>query len=339
MTRMAFKDFDEFADAINGLAGRFIPTARSQMDWWVQRVPIGRVPIQQVQIGGASTFAGDGTPGTLTLGIPVTTPQRIRIDGSALESNSLILIKETQLFTFAARQPTLWAGITVPIDHPLLSPELLRSLSLGASGRGAATRIQSELQAMNAAKLLVSRICMENDSSVDFTGAAAAMAAEEETVVIATRVLESRSEAPELHFGRRRIPRDRIIARALAMVEAFEGRPLFIQDLCRATHVSERTLRNIFREYFGVGPMRLVKVWRLHQINRALAAADSIAKNVSSIAAHFGIWDLDAFARNYVALYGETPATTLRRPPRASDRGQTLNATWIRYASRRFCNP
>jgi AraC family ethanolamine operon transcriptional activator len=339
MTRIVFKDFDEFADAINGLAGRFIPTARSQTDWWVQRVPIGRLPIQQVQIGGASTFAGDGTPGTLTLGIPITTPERIRIDGQLLEANSLILIKETQLFTFAARQPTLWAGITVPIDHPLLSPELLRSLSMKASANTAATHIKSALQAVTAAKLLVSRICAENDNDVDFAGAVAAMAVEEETIMVATHVLECRHETRELPFGRRRIPRDRIIARVLSTMEAFEGQPLLIQDLCRATQVSERTLRNIFWEYFGVGPMRLVKVWQLHEVHRQLVAADPGVHSVSSIAAHFGVWDLDTFARNYVALYGETPATTLRRPARARDRGQTLNATWIRYASRRFCNP
>lgn len=336
MTRISFQDFEEFADAINGLAGRFVPTARSEMDWWVQRVPIGRVPVQQVQIGGASTFAGDGTAGTLTLGIPIFAPQRIRIDGEPLDNNSLILLKETQPFTFAARQATLWAGITVPLGHPLLSPELLRSLSIRTSGHRAATRVQSELQAVSAAKLLVSRICEESARSIELAGTAATMAAEEEIIMIATRVLECSSQAEPLHVGRRRIPRCHIIAKALATIEAYEGQPLLVQDLCRATQVSERTLRNIFREYFGVGPMRLLKVRQLHEIRMALTATDPATQNVSSIAVHLGIWDLDAFTRHYVALYGETPSATLRRPVRARDRRRKLKATWIRYASRKF---
>lgn len=334
MARLVFKDFDEFADAINGLAGRFVPTARAQTDWWVQRVPVGAAPIQQVNIGGASTFVGEGTPDTLTFGIPVTTPQRIRIDGRALDSNSLILIRQSQPFTFAARQPTLWAGITIPIEHPLLSPELLRSFEMRSSAAGA-THIHSAPQALAAAKMLVSRMCAENDQTVDFTGAAAAMAAEEDTIILATNVLANRYEAEELRFGRRRIPRDRIIARVLSIIEAFEGRPLLIQDFLRATNVSERTLRNVFLEYFGVGPMRLVKVIQLQEIHRALLAADPRTSKVSAIATHFGVWDLDAFARNYVALYGEKPAATLRRPASAQG-ARKLSVKWVRYASRRF---
>jgi AraC family ethanolamine operon transcriptional activator len=335
MTRIVFHDFDEFADAINGLSGRFIPIARSQTDWWVKRVSAGRVPIQQVQIGGASTFAGDGTAGTLTLGIPITAPRRIRIDGQPLEDNSLILIKETQLFTFAARQPTLWAGITVPIAHPLLSPEFLESLGARTSTARASTHIQSAFRAVNAARLLVSRICADTNN-VGISDSAVAMAAEEETIMIACHVLESSSVAQGRHFGRRPIGRDRVIARVLAMIEESAGEPLLIQDFCRVAEVSERTLRNIFLEYFGAGPMRLVKVRQLHEIHMALAAAEPGTQTVSSIAARLGVWDVDAFTRTYVALYGETPAATLRRPARSRRLGAEFNANWIRYASRKF---
>lgn len=335
MTRILFQDFEEFADAINGLAGRFMPTARSETDWSVQRVPVGQVPIQIVQIGGASTFAGNGTPGTLTLGIPVSMPERIRIDGESLDGNSLILLKEDQLFTFAARQATLWAGITLPFEHPLLSPELL-SLSTRFSRHAATTRVHSEPQAVTAAKLLVTQFCDDDGRSIELAGANAAMVAEEEIIMAAIRVLECNSQAEQLHAGRHRIPRDHIIKRVLATIGAFEGRRLLIQDLCRATQVSERTLRNIFREYFGVGPMRLLKVRQLHEMRMALTVADPEVHNVSSIALRFGIWDFDAFARNYGALYGETPSATLRRPAHARNYRRKLNTTWIRYASQKF---
>lgn len=335
MTRILFQDFEEFADAINGLAGRFIPTARSETDWSIQRVPVGQVPIQLVQIGGASTFAGNGTPGTLTLGIPVSRPERIRIDGESLDSNSLILLKEAQLFTFAARQATLWAGITLPFEHPLLSPELL-SVSTKVAGHATTTRVQSELQAVSIAKHLVTRFCEEDGRSIELAGTHGNMVAEEEIVMAAIRVLECNSQAEQLHTGRHRIPRDHIIKRVLATIEAYEGQRLLIQDLCRATQVSERTLRNIFWEFFGVGPMRLLKVRQLHEMRMALTAADPETHNVSGIALRFGIWDFDAFSRNYMALYGETPSATLRRPARTRDCRRKLNTTWIRYASQKF---
>ncbi|MGC3981008.1 MAG: helix-turn-helix domain-containing protein [Steroidobacteraceae bacterium] len=336
MTRILFQDFEEFADAINGLTGRFIPTARSERGWYLQVTPVGQVPIQQVQIGGASTFAGSGSPGTLTLGIPCSTPDRIYIDGESLDSNSLILLEETKLFTFAAKQATIWGGITLPLDHPLLEPQLLGSLSTKLSKHRTTTRVQSELNAVTAAKLLVSRLCEDNAQGIELAGAATTMVAEEEIIMAAIRVLESCSQTEPNHTGRHRIPRDHIIRKTLAAIETFAGQRLLIQDLCRATNVSERTLRNVFREYFGVGPMRLLKVRQLHEMRMALTAADPDTHNVSNLALRFGIWNFDAFSRNYVALYGETPSATLRRPARIRDRRWKLNLTWIRYASQRF---
>ena len=52
MSRLVFRDFDEFADSIDGIAGRFVPTARSTADWWVDAVPAGALGLQQIQIGG-----------------------------------------------------------------------------------------------------------------------------------------------------------------------------------------------------------------------------------------------------------------------------------------------
>jgi AraC family ethanolamine operon transcriptional activator len=161
---------------------------------------------------------------------------------------------------------------------------------------------------------------------------AACAAAEREVIDVAARSL-ARSlcvEAP--HVGRPQFSRRRVIARALALIEASEGQPLVVQDLCRAAQVSERTLRNVFREYFGVGPMRLVRVRQLHEIRCALANADAICNTVTRVASQFGVWDFSLFARNYKALYGESPSDTLHRPPRRRD--AFAQRSWIRYALR-----
>lgn len=335
MTKTTFRDFDEFADAINGIAGRFVPTARSETEWWVQVVPVGQVAMQQVQIGGASTFAGDGTDNALTIGIPVAQPRRIRIDGQPLDDSSFILVKEGQPFTFAAKQTTLWAGITVPVDHPSLSQELLISLNSRSADTPSATHTRAHLDHVARARSLVSRLCTE-DGSVAFLDPAAARAAEEETMIITTHVLEASSRALPRRIGRPQFSRDRVIARALAFIEERSGEPLLIQDLCGATQVSERTLRTIFQEHFGVGPMRLLKVRQLREIRCALMSPEASDHTVTKIAARFGVWDYSLFARNYKALYGETPLETLRNGTAARNRANAMNATWLRYAARKF---
>jgi AraC family ethanolamine operon transcriptional activator len=335
MTKTVFRDFDEFADAINGIAGRFVPTARSEAEWFVQVVPVGSLTMQQVQIGGASTFAGDGADSALTLGIPVAQSKRIRIDGQPLDDSSFILVKEGQPFTFAAKQTTLWAGITVPVEHPSLSQELLASLNSRSPDTPSATHTRAHLEHVMRARALVSRLCSE-DGSVSFLDPAAARAAEEEIMIITSHVLEASSRALPKRIGRPQFSRDRVIARALAFIEERRGEPLLIQDLCGATQVSERTLRTIFQEHFGVGPMRLLKVRQLREIRCALMSPEASDHTVTKIAARIGVWDYSLFARNYKALYGETPLETLRNGTAARNRANVGNPTWLRYAARKF---
>jgi AraC family ethanolamine operon transcriptional activator len=331
MTRIVFNDFDEFADSIRGIAGRFVPTARSEGDWWVDVATLGRIDLQQLQIGGAATYAGDGTPDTLTLGIPMTDPKRMRIDGHALEDNSLIYLKRDQPFTFAARQATRWAGVTIH-RRDETRPEMFDAEQVMASlERG--TRAQSRSQCLDRLRQLVARLGTQDDS-IGFLDPAASSAAEEDVLAAVLQTIEASSASHERHVGRPQVPRNRVIARTLALIEAKQGQPLFIDDLCQATEVSERTLRNVFHEYFGVGPMRLLKVRQLLEIRRALLATDPAHDTVARIAARFGVWDFSLFARNYRALYGEPPSASLRKPPPQSR--DALAASWIAYAARMF---
>jgi AraC family ethanolamine operon transcriptional activator len=158
---------------------------------------------------------------------------------------------------------------------------------------------------------------------------------EEEIMATVSRAIETSDAAELIHTGRPRFPRGRVVAKALELIRENEGQPLHVQDLCRATQVSERTLRNIFQEYFGVGPMRLLKVNQLSEIRSALIAADPDTQTISSIVTRFGVWDFSSFARNYKALYRETASQTLRRPATHS-REDALHPTWIRFAARKF---
>lgn len=335
MTRIIFRDFDEFADAINGVNGRFIPTTRSLSDWWVQVESIGRLPIQQLQAGCGTTFAGDGADRALTVGIPTSISQQIRVDGEGLESNSLILIKQRQPFMVSSRLPTRWAGITLPLDHPSLDPALLQCLITQADQRGG-PHVQATLPEVVATRALITRLLSASDS-VELVNAAAIRFAEDDIMTTVSRLLESCSRYQGVSKQRRpRFPRERVVAKALAFIEEHEGQPLFMSDLCAATDVRERTLRNIFSEYFGIGPMRLLKVRQLREIRAALTSAEHGEQKIASIAARFGVWDHSAFARHYKALFDETPSMTLRTPPSTRKQAGLLSESWIRYASRKF---
>jgi AraC family transcriptional regulator, ethanolamine operon transcriptional activator len=258
--------------------------------------------------------------------LPMTDPTHIRIDGHFLEEDAFLLLHEDQPFTFTGQDVVRWAGISVPNDTKLIAPELLLS---ARSGSGPRTR--SALPYLDRLRWVTERAI---SSDINFSEAAAIAAAEEEVAICLTHVLERSMKVQDRHVGRPQFSRSRVIARTLSLIEANEGQPLFVDDLCRATQVSERTLRNIFHEFFGVGPMRLLKVRQLREIRSALLRADPARDTVTRIAAKFGIWDFSLFARNYKALFGESPSRTLRTPP--TDGKARSSLSWLHFASKIF---
>lgn len=334
MTRIVFRDFDEFADALGGVVGGFVPTARSTHEWWVQSVATGRVLTQTLQVGSPATFAGDGKRDEIALQIPLTDPTRIRIDGRALDKDSFLLIKEGHPFTLSTSEATQWAGIVVPSGHELLAPEFMESLTSRLFYKRTTSRADTKAEHLNRIRFLAARLSAAADG-VSFD-ATAVRRAEEEIIAVASRALEASSKAQPRRVGRPTFSRGRVIARILALIEASTDAPLLIDDLCRATGVAERTLRNIFHEYFGVGPMRFLKVRQLREIRAALLAADPTHETVTRIATRFGIWDFSLFAGSYKALFGESPSYTLRTAPTRAQRDSTVRDTWLHYAGRTF---
>jgi AraC family ethanolamine operon transcriptional activator len=86
---------------------------------------------------------------------------------------------------------------------------------------------------------------------------------------------------------------------------------LRLADLCRLAGISERTLRTIFLESFGMAPGRYLRARKLRAIRAALICADPRYETVSKIASRFGMRDLGRMARDYRMLFGEYPHATL----------------------------
>lgn len=89
--------------------------------------------------------------------------------------------------------------------------------------------------------------------------------------------------------------------------------PLTLTDLCQVVHVSRRSLIQCFRDHLGMGPMRYLKLQRLHSVRRALLRADPQQVTVTGVAADHGFLNAGHFARDYQRLFGERPSATLRQ--------------------------
>jgi AraC family ethanolamine operon transcriptional activator len=149
--------------------------------------------------------------------------------------------------------------------------------------------------------------CSEFESSVAADRAAA------DVFELISRAVGYRQSADHTREGRPKYSRDEIIDRALGYLSSRRENSVRIAELANASDVSERTLRAAFNEYFGMGPVKYLRLRQLHSVRRSLLAADPNQTTVSSVLMDHEEWAFSRFAADYRRLFGELPSATLRR--------------------------
>jgi AraC-like DNA-binding protein len=117
---------------------------------------------------------------------------------------------------------------------------------------------------------------------------------------------------------RLRVDRGRIVSRVEEFLDGLLAEPVYVPALGAALGIPERTLRFLFAEQYGAGPVEVVRSRRLCQAHRALLEAPPGAR-VGEVANRFGFRHLGQFAADYRALLGESPSETRRRSRAGSD--------------------
>ncbi len=111
-----------------------------------------------------------------------------------------------------------------------------------------------------------------------------------------------------------------VIRRLYELLDASDGLPLNLIDVCAQLGVPRRTLHNACADHIGLSPRRFLWLRRMHLSRQALLRADPAQTTVTQIATDVGFWELGRFSVNYKRLYGESPSVTLARagPPFAA---------------------
>ncbi len=88
--------------------------------------------------------------------------------------------------------------------------------------------------------------------------------------------------------------------------------PISVLDIASHLKVSERTLLYAFKNRFGKGTKRFMKVLTLNHAYHALIEENDIS-SISNIARASGFWHMGQFYKDYKSFFGELPSETLRR--------------------------
>jgi AraC family ethanolamine operon transcriptional activator len=149
-------------------------------------------------------------------------------------------------------------------------------------------------------------------NSTNFADSLGAEVAAAELREVAHAILTKPQPPTAKILGRPRLDRKSILQVCNEVIETRTGMPIRVAELVAATGVPARTLRQVFHDYFGIGPLRYLKLRQLNQVFAALRSADPQTTTVGDVLAENGVWEFGRFASSYRQLFGETPSQTLR---------------------------
>jgi AraC-like DNA-binding protein len=106
--------------------------------------------------------------------------------------------------------------------------------------------------------------------------------------------------------------RERILRKALDIVNDPDEIPLAVSDLCDRIGTSSSTLNRVFVSEYGVSPKSYIRFRCLSAVRDALACSPPETM-VADVANRWGFWHMGQFAADYRAMFGELPSNTLNR--------------------------
>ena len=104
----------------------------------------------------------------------------------------------------------------------------------------------------------------------------------------------------------------RLVSETEDYINASDGRPIHISELCSALKVSRRSLHRAFADTLGIGPAAYLRRRHLSAIRSILSRCDPATISIGDLAFDYGFPETGRFAAYYRAHFGETPSETLR---------------------------
>jgi AraC family transcriptional regulator, ethanolamine operon transcriptional activator len=305
MPSLVCSTFDEFEAELIGFDGRYHLIGRDYGEWRSQAFSVGSVLVQLVSEGAACVYEGTTLHGWATLFVPRSPPHWYRMLGRPMDENNVIHFAPGKGFLAAVSNANQWLSLSAPAELLLFD----------ARCEASAVRANRCL-GLNPATIAALIGTLDRLAALDTSGR---LPQEPISGILEGRLLALWRFAltcPVDHTpirGRPSVSREKVFSTAVSLMNAWASRELRIDDLCKATGVSERTLRSVFNDQVGLGPHQYLQIQRLHRIRRALTATNPGKHTVAGIGARHGYWNGSRLAHDYRALFGELPSETLLR--------------------------
>lgn len=245
-------------------------------------------------------------PDSVWLGIPCDGRQESRINGLSIRPNDIMCRPGSCEFHLTTPLDFDIYGLVVKHDT-LTDLARIHGVDINESDLQTYGRLNVPDKTLQDARYLLAHLLAAENSGI------ATRATHDVIMIGLLEILKT--NIPKPAKARSYQHRKRVVDSARAYIDANQEEAVTITDLCKATHVSRRTLQYSFESIVGISPNQYLRISRLNAVRRALLQSDGGA-HVTDIASQWGFWHMSQFAKDYGALFGERPSQTLEMATR-----------------------
>ncbi|MEW4565532.1 helix-turn-helix domain-containing protein [Bremerella sp. JC770] len=306
MITHTFLEFEAYASAVGDADIRMVLPRIEKPRWEISEFHVDEFHLQYGSEWSGNIAEGITRPDGKIIFIPLH--GRHYANGTPLEEHSVFVMDAGSEFTIRVPEPHDWCSVFLPT-------------STIDAAHGLSDRRESKTKSTYAVELRDSEIAnlrwlltQLHDSvrtNPEILVEQAACNAVRDDLVKACQRITPGCEQPASSIGRPPLRRDEVIRALRKLIASHAHDCLTIDDFTQALDISERSLRNVFLEYYGMPPRKFLMIQRLNHVRNALRASDPDETTVTAVAAHFGFWHFGRFAGAYHKVFQEAPSTTL----------------------------
>lgn len=254
---------------------------------------------------------GDSPTGMITIAVPLSVPQSVIWHGHSLSMNHALLQKSSRGVDFLRRGAFQIALVSIDVGSLLSAADQTHQPDAESAVLGDAVMVQPDETAINQFRHYFQNLFALIESYPQQALQPALQTfIRQEAITLMLNLLSPDNNIPE-HCPYNRY---QLMKQAEEMMLENLARSWTVHSLCTELHISERTLRYGFHEYFGMPPMAYLKIQRLNAVQRQLKTSTADQTTVTDVAIEWGFWHMGQFAKDYKKMFGESPSKTLRCP-------------------------
>jgi AraC family ethanolamine operon transcriptional activator len=311
LLRQRFHDFDELAETVHGWGLDWVQLDRGPLDAAIHQISTPTAQLGRFRFSRKFHQRGTTPPGVRTFGLVGQRSPDVEWRGDTASAAHILAFPTNDLFEVVSRPGFHGETLSVSEDHirsvaeSMELPDPLEDIQNGLAfveiGPTHQTHLRTAISSFHATVTTPGAAHPNPSTLVDV---------EFEAVSALVAALQSKTSAnaspPESRL------RARAVSSALDYIEAHADEPPSIEEICRASGASWRTLDYAFRDRFGVTPKQYLQATRLQRVRRSILNA-APRTSILEIAAHWGFWHMGQFAADYRRQFGELPSETIQR--------------------------